>query len=108
MPNCDKIHRVFYDAGVFIFEAVLADTSYRDYVMGWRVLRFACLWQNSSGLKHFRGGWLCPDRGSVTWRPPVQTGPRELTPPRLIAGPPLCYDDLGLKPIRVCLMCDVI
>ncbi len=58
MPNCDKIHRVFYDAGVFIFEAVLADTSYRDYVMGWRVLRFACLWQNAkTGVEAYLLRW---------------------------------------------------
>ena len=42
---------------------------------------------NSGGLKYFRGSWLCPDRGSVTWRPPVQTGPRELSYPYGRGGP---------------------
>lgn len=42
---------------------------------------------NSGGLKYFRGSWLWPDRGSVTWRPPVQTGPRELRCPYGRGGP---------------------
>ena len=42
---------------------------------------------NSGGLKYFRGSWLCPDRGPVTWRPPVQTGPRELRCPYGRGGP---------------------
>ena len=36
--------------------------------------------QHSGGLKQFRGSWLCPDPGPVTWRPPVHTGPRESKP----------------------------
>ena len=42
---------------------------------------------NSGGLKQFRGSWLCPDRGPVTWRPPVFTGPREFRRPYGCGGP---------------------
>ena len=66
---------------------VLASAVAGAYLKGVTALLFACLWQNSSGLKHFRGGWLCPDPGPVIWRPPVKPGPRELTPPRLLRSP---------------------
>ena len=32
---------------------------------------------HSGGLKQIRGSWLCLDLGPLTWRPPVNTGPRE-------------------------------
>lgn len=46
---------------------------------------------HSGGLKQIRGSWLCPDRGLVTRRPPVDTGPRECVTQTAACGPAVSF-----------------
>ncbi len=67
---------------------VLAKAGTAQFVLG----------KDSGGLNDFRGGWLCLDRGPVTWHPPVLTGSRESSSPHGYGGPAaaaLC-GDLGM------------
>ena len=68
----------------------LAEHRTKAYYLEWRVLPF------SYAVKFqwpyiIRGSWLCLDPGSFIWRPPVHTGPRELSYQHGCSGGPATF-----------------